>query len=355
MYTFRLGEVFWLPQKAGKTKQQFSHLKISVPSRIGTFPVRFENFIKGMQSRKYRVGYLAFAIDLRTDIYIKPNDSPETFVINEHRKKNIALHATRIMQKALKLKNGFDIYIFQPYPSRVGLSTSSTIQAAIILGINKLYGEPLSIKDIIKLAVLNYGEETSTPGKLVHVPILGGVLIASLYGGGLFAVGNETTLLARTDLDDIYSIIIGIPPHLPYKGETDLDEIINNAQIRINLGRYSDKKEYVFLNKIIPALKKNKPRPVGEEIWNYMAGKYGSIKPYYKSKNPSVKMGYLIDKLLELRGNPDILTGFVSSAGPGLVYVTKKIRTCITHFKQMGISNIIWTKCINKGVEYTVY
>lgn len=351
---FKIGTIFWTPKAIKKYILKGSRIEVEVPTRVCTYPVHFEKFIDGMTRHEYEVKHIIFTIDLTTKMSIVYSLKHSQIIVkNKHKNDPIVMHAVLIMKKTLGLKGGFEISYTQTFPSKAGMASSASLQSATLLGINTLFGEPISKQDLVKFAVKNYGESTEIPENLVHVPVLGSVMSAAMNGGGIIALGKRSKVEARLELSHPLRVFIGIPTYKEYGGSEDLDEILKNTEIREKLGRYSEQKNNAFETQIIPSLKNRNISIVFDEIWKYTSGVYGDIGDYYHSKHPDVQMKDKIHTLVESK-NPKISSAFVSSAGPSFVVISKSKKCAERIFHNLGISTMIGTKVRNLGFSYRI-
>lgn len=350
---FKAGTIFWSPKVISSPKQLGKTISIDVPTRVCTFPVFFEKFIVGMREHEYSVKHILFSTELATHMRITvTKEHQEVRITNNSQKNSIIVHSVKILKKILNLKHGFEISYRQDFPSKAGMSSSASLQASVMIGINEIFGKPIQRNDLIKLAVKNYGEDTEKLNILVHVPALGSVITSALYGGGVIALGNKSKVEARAESPGRLHLIIGTPEYDSYQGLEDLDEIRRNTQTRVDLGTFSQTKNMIFEKVIIPSLKARILEPTFSEIWKFTNGDYGDVASYYDGKHPDVGMKRLLAKLLDYKEH--FLTGFVSSAGPSIVLIATETTKARQLFKLLKINRVTETHIGNIGFKSVI-
>jgi len=144
-----------------------AHAKINLTLHIG----------ERMKSGYHKIDSIIQEINLFDDITLKKNNydirvSCEPSSCNE--KQNIAYKAAKLMFKEYHLRDGIEIIINKNIPIAAGLGGGSADAAAVIKGIDKLYGLQLKKEEMTKIA--------AHIGSDVPSLILGGTVHATNYG-----------------------------------------------------------------------------------------------------------------------------------------------------------------------------
>lgn len=101
-------------------------------------------------------------------------------------KNNLVMKAAMLFFKATKIKGGAEIYLQKKIPIKAGLGGGSSDAAHTLLGLNRIYGDILSLKQLCKLAI-NIGMDV--PFFLYETPcyatgqgeILRPIILSKLY------------------------------------------------------------------------------------------------------------------------------------------------------------------------------
>lgn len=108
--------------------------------------------------------------------------------------QNTAYRAAELFLKETKRSDGAAISIKKQIPMEAGLAGGSSDAAAVLLGLNKIYGEPLTMDELSKLA--------SAVG--ADVPFC-------LYGGTMLATGTGTHLQNIYQMPDCFIVLVKPP------------------------------------------------------------------------------------------------------------------------------------------------
>lgn len=108
--------------------------------------------------------------------------------------RNTAYKAARLFLKEIQKDEGAAISIHKQIPKEAGLAGGSSDAAAVLLALNKIHGEPLTLGKLSELAAL-----------------VGADVPFCLYGGTMHAAGTGTRLQTVYSLPDCF-IVLAKPP-----------------------------------------------------------------------------------------------------------------------------------------------
>lgn len=152
-------------------------------------------------------------INVRSNLIQVPSDSD-----------NICYKAVKLISEKLKLNNGYDIFIKKNIPMEAGLAGGSADAAAVLKGINKLCGLPLSYEDLLEISyelgadvsflikcglarATHYGEKIQQIYEKFSYPC---ILIKPKFGISTKNIYNKVDSIIIKNRPDIDEIILNI-------------------------------------------------------------------------------------------------------------------------------------------------
>ena len=336
---FKIGTVFNpINIKAEIPKYRF--VKISYPSRLNAMALDSSK-ITHNDNLQYSPGEILFKVKLYKEVTIEVTDSPKFDISETSHRKPLILHSAIIMRKALGFKNGLKIFVKNNHDIRhVGLGSSSGLIASVACAINELYGNPINKEILLQYLAQNHGEEIANNIiELSPVQCIGGSAAAGLYKGGLIILAGKSKVIYSAVISDKFKIVIGIPKNFQkLDAQTLLEQEIKSFPKFIKCGlKYSPKIAYSLIHNVLPSLKDNNLKPLGDLIYDYRF-KMGSINNcsycYKKLSIIADKIAYIKEKNIA-----DILS--LSSVGPSFFALTDKTAECIKIFNKANLRTIV--------------
>lgn len=128
-------------------------------------------------------------------------------------RKAIILHAVKLMQNALNIKNGFNIAIKNDLELRhCGLGSSASIIQGIGAAINEMYDNPIRSMDLIRYLAGSHGEEIDNEDNhLIQVQSVGGSGVCGHLQGGLIVLTGRAVPIISVDLPNDLKVVFGVP------------------------------------------------------------------------------------------------------------------------------------------------
>lgn len=162
--------------------------------------------IKGVRSDGYHeVELIMQTISLHDRIRIRKNERGIKLTASDPSlpvgQKNLAYRAAEEILNFVNLTAGVDIYIEKRIPVAAGLAGGSTDAAAVLTGINKLFGLSLADEKLLEIAAR-----------------LGSDVPFCLHGGTAFAYGRGEKIRQLPDLNRLNLVLVnpGIPISTPW-------------------------------------------------------------------------------------------------------------------------------------------
>lgn len=162
--------------------------------------------IKGVRSDGYHeVELIMQTISLHDRIRIRKNERGIKLTASDPSlpvgQKNLAYRAAEEILNFVNLTAGVDIYIEKRIPVAAGLAGGSTDAAAVLTGINKLFGLSLADEILLEIAAR-----------------LGSDVPFCLHGGTAFAYGRGEKIRQLPDLNRLNLVLVnpGIPISTPW-------------------------------------------------------------------------------------------------------------------------------------------
>ena len=336
---FKIGTVFNpINIKAEIPKYRF--VKILYPSRLNAMALD-PSKITYNNNLQYSPGEILFKVKIYKEIIIEVADSPKFDISETSHRKPLILHSAILMRNALGFKNGLKISVKNNHDIRhVGLGSSSGLIASVACAINELYGNPINKEILLRYLAQNHGEEIANNiAELSPVQCIGGSAAAGLYEGGLIILAGKSKVIYSTVIPNKFKIVIGIPKDFQkLDAQTLLEQEIKSFPKFIKCGlKYGPKIAYSLIHDVLPSLKDNNLKPLGNLIYDYRF-KMGSINncSYCYKKLPIIadKISYIKEKNIA-----DVLS--LSSVGPSFFALTDKIAECIKIFNKANLQIIV--------------
>jgi len=336
-----------LHKKSIQIKSTHKKVIVKVPARINAMIFDPSSLANPEKKWVYTAGELLFSTKLYTTATITKTKNESIIISKGTKRKSIVLHTARIIRKTLGTKDGLIIKVNTKNKLvHCGFGSSAAIQIAVAIGINELYGKPLTQKELMRFLAQNYGEEIEqNNNKLIHVQSNGGGLAAALYGGGMIVLSGESVIINREPIPNEYSFVIGIPKS--YK-PLDAKVMIRKEEtvfknMRINAANHSPEIAWLVLHKLLPALVTHDLQTIGSIVDNCKLS-FGSLK------NDGVLWPELVPKIMKLRKAMDKSTPIISysSCGPAIFALTKKPQRILKIFKENSLETFT-LKADNQG------
>ncbi|MGN4457470.1 MULTISPECIES: GHMP family kinase ATP-binding protein [Bacillus cereus group] len=315
------------------------HITLLYPSRLNAMALNPNEVTQNQHICK--AGEIVFSIPIfkKVTVSIIPGNN-EIKISDNTKRSSLVKHAALLMRKSLGFKESIEIRVDSDLEIKhCGLGSSSATIAAVATAINELYGNPYDDQNLIQFIAQNHGEEIEgNSDYLIPVQCIGGSAVTGMTNGGSHIITGESTVITSVDLDSDYSVIIAIPKG--YK-ESDAKNMMEKEmesfdKFKATAEIYSKEIAFRMLHEVIPEIKNNNIRPLGDLIFDYRFN-MGSIVNCSFSYPPIIEMAEKI-KFLYLEGFCDVLS--MSSVGPGMFAITKHKAKCIEALNNAGFNTI---------------
>jgi predicted sugar kinase len=346
-----------LPKKYKKAKPVAKSCYVKVASRVDTFLCNHHYFVNPPKVQVYPVNSINFVIDKFSEALVEINNQ-ETIEVHELAgREPIIIHTALIMKKTLGFKEGITISAKNLHSiEHGGLGSSASLQTAVALAINQLFGNKIGNEDLIRLLAQNYGEESDRDGYLTSMASIGGASAAGLLSSDAIIIGGENEIWAQGNLPEEYKVIVAIPEieKLP-DGMLDMALFEKGFEMFKKIGNDWGKiKEKILQEQIIPEFNKNNLAPLFESINFYTIGAYGDIPSYFKNRwsNHSLFMDEFIHTFysnLFSQLSQKKSCFFVSSGGPAMIFITRETKAVRKMLQAAGIKTIIESNLHSTG------
>lgn len=325
-----------------KSAVRCPELKIRFPCRIHMTPIDCNRFGFG----KPGGGGLGFAIDMMNTLIISQSSKLQ---IEANRPKDmpLVLHYFRMMQKILLFEQDFhfNLSVSNLVRQHFGLGSSVSVACAVVFGINKVFGEPLSIEEIRHLIAYNFVEEFK--GKIAQ-GLETGVGTSVILRGGISVIGGKIIEVFHRLFPHGYSVLLIDPKtNRPESDKPESQDMLNRTFFLDTSYRYA--KSYNTLMDIIPALYEGDLRTVGDYIWDIQySGTHLSMIQSYEDFGRKI-----YETLACLRKTGAEICG-LSSVGPAIYSVVQEekrdqiIQTIHSRLPNVGITPV---KPNNQGIN----
>lgn len=335
---FPIGEVFVeLKNKPINPVLKYHQIKIKYPSRLDSACTDPGKIYENSSDNIYSAGQINFCVDICKNISIKARNDRKINIFGLKKRKTLILHAVKLMQKALNIKNGFDVEIQNDLELRhCGLGSSASIIQGIGATINEMYGKPIKSLDLIRYLAGNHGEEIDGNDKnLIYVQSVGGSGICGHFGGGLIILTGHCVPIVSVKLPKRLKVVFGVPNGYkhPDAGTLIPKEIQDSSKFKKTSKLFSKEIAYRLLNEAIPELLDGNFKPMKDFIFDYRWD-MGSIK---NCSYAYPKIMEIAEKLRYLKNDADIEFVSLSTAGPGFFIITDKIEKAKNIFNKLDM------------------
>jgi len=340
---FKPGKVFWLPEEVGVINiSEKKRIALRAPCRIDVGVLDY-CALKTTGIPDYKAGEMSFAADEYTHVDVELLDKPD-IVFEEKTERHLLLtHIALLMKQATGYQDGFRIKARTHSYRHVGFGSSAILQETTAIAINRLFSEPLSVRDLRKLIAYNFAEESDTlKGYLVPGASTGGSFNTMFYGGFVIT-STETEMIFRMEMPEDTRFIVGIPQVKvagPEQSEVDINCL---SWMRHNERFSAGKTSFWILTELLPACVQGDLKKMGKFFYNFTY--FSKLIPMllYRNDLPGI--------ILELQEN-GLEGAWMTSAGPGLVAFTQdgsKLETTKAIFEKRGCK-VVFLKPDNKGL-----
>ncbi|MCX6764177.1 MAG: hypothetical protein NTU58_00490 [Candidatus Nealsonbacteria bacterium] len=340
---FKPGKLFWKPNFLRKLKiGQWKKIKIQVPCRFDPIVLDLTKLHPTVEKNDYKAGALGFTGKIYTQAEIELIDNKKIIADDI-----LAEHVAKIIRTVTKYNGGFKIKTKNHPYRHVGFASTATICEAVANGINILLGEPFNKKEIVKFIAHNYGEESEKKKDYLTPGISTGSSGNLVQRGGIGITTSDCELIIWDTYPKGTKIIAGIPnvPGVGKGPETSDVDVFSLDWVR-HIDRFNAAKIcYWLLMDFAPALKQHDLKKMGAILYDIsFCGTKGA---------PLIALhgGDLLGIILEMRLS-GIEVCFMSSAGPGLIAMTKnKVDKAIEIFNKHKCKTIE-IEPDNEGFKY---
>ena len=319
---FKVGTVFVEPGVIASNMPKCNEITIQYPSRLDAACTDPGKIYEYSRDNIYAAGQINFCVDICKIISVKIRADENINISEAQDCKSIILHAVKLMQKILKIDNGFDINIRNDLDLRhCGLGSSASTIQVIGAAINELFGNPIKPMDLIRYLAGNHGEEIDgDDDHLVYVQSVGGSGVCGHFEGGLIVMTGRAVPIVRVDLPNKLKIVFGIPNKYTHSDANTLiiEEIKETNNFKKASKDFSREIAYRLLNDAIPELLDGNYKPMKNFIFDYRWD-MGSIKNCAYAF-PDITI--LAEKMRPLKNDEDIVFIALSTAGPGFFIAT---------------------------------
>lgn len=260
-----------------KTDLKLSRIKMIFPSRIHITPIDCNRFAFGEPGG----GGIGFAVDLQNQLDIEVNHKIDKINSNSNRYTLIISHYNKIIKTIFntEITFKFNLKLSDLVIQHFGLGSSTSVGCATIFGLNKLFGNPLTIDEIRRLVAYNFVEEYN--GKLTK-GLETGVGTSVILRGGISVVANDLIEIFNKPIPANKALLLIDPkttrPNIDHPESMDMLE----RTFFLDLS-YKYTKSYNILMDIIPALYFDDFIKFGKYVWDIQfSGTHLSIIQSYE-------------------------------------------------------------------------
>jgi len=311
---FKPGKIFWRPARVKRASMgKWKKIVLKTPCRFDPIVLDLTKLQPTAETNDYKAGALGFAGKLYSEATITATRPKKIIADNI-----LAEHIAKIMASVTHYTGGFTIKTKSHPYKHVGFGSTATLCEAVANGINILLGEPFEKKELVQFVAHNYGEESEKEKGYLTPGISTGSSGNLVQCGGIGITASDCELVLWDTYPKGTKIIAGIP-HVAGVGkgpETSDVDVFSLDWVR-HIDRFNAAKVcYWLLMDFAPALKQHDLKKMGSVLYDIsFCGTKGA---------PLIALhgGDLLGIILEMRLS-GVEVCFMSSAGPGLVAMTK--------------------------------
>jgi len=321
--------------------REFDKITIKYPSRLDSACTDPGKIYEYSSENLYPAGQINFCVDICKQITVKIRDDDRINISGLPQRRVIILHAVKLMQNALNIKNGFDVSIENDLELRhCGLGSSASIIQGVGAAINELYGNPIKPMDLIRYLAGNHGEEIDGDNKhLIQVQSVGGSGVCGHFRGGLIILTGRAVPIVAVDLPKDLKVVFGVPTKYahPDANYLILKEVQNIPKFKKVSRDFAEKIAYRLLNEAIPELIDGNHKPMKDFIFDYRwdMGSIANCSYAY----PEIMN--IAEKMRPLKNDADVEFVALSTAGPGFFIVTRDIKKAENIFANLDMKTYV--------------
>ncbi len=340
---FKPGKIFWEPKELQEIKiSDKRKISIQVPCRFDPTVLDLTKLHPTSEKNDYKAGALGLAGKIYTQAEIELINQPQIVADNI-----LVTHVAKIIKKVTKYKGGFKIKVKSHPYKHVGFASTATVCEAVANGINILLGKPFADSQIVKFIAHNYGEKSEKKEGYLTPGISTGSSGNLVQRGGIGITSSDCELVIWDTYPKNTKIIAGIPdiPSVGQGPETSDVDVFSLDWVR-HIDRFNSSKVcYWLLMDFAPALKQHDLKKMGNVLYDIsFCGTKGA--PLI-----SLHQGNLLEIILEMRLS-GVEACFMSSAGPGLVALTKNKAKIARKIFEKNNCKTIEIEPDNEGLTY---
>lgn len=337
-----------LTSQVSNSRAVLAEIILNYPARLNAMaldPSRIDLSEDGI----YMPGEILFSIDIYKEIKIRLRTDAQILVSESSPRQQLIRHAALLMQHALSIDTGFDIDVKGKDVRHCGLGSSGSLIAGVASAINEMYGNPISKNALVRYLAQNHGEEIEGDEEhLHHVQCIGGSAASGLVQGGMKVLAGESVPIASMDIEESYTVLIGIPKDFVAPDAQTLMQLeINNLHKFISSGeKYKNTIGYRVVHETIPSMVQNDLRQASKLIFDYRFA-YGSIENCSFVYPRIVEIAKSIRHLYE---DNLVDTLALSSVGPAFFALTRKPEICLEVFEANNLETMT-AHIVNTGYQ----
>lgn len=346
---FKVGTVFNKLFLEKECIPYYKNVCIQYPARLNAMAIDPSGITEN-HNMTYSPGEIVFSTCLTIEVEVSLLNEDVVIFKGDKRRTSVVNHTCQIMKQALKYDGGFEVEIRNAHSFRhCGLGSTGSIQAAIGVAINYLFGNPILKGQLIRYLAQNYGEEIDGDDEnLMPIQCIGGSAASGIFEGGVLVLAGENTVIAKGTIGEEYTVILGIPEDYVYSdSKSQFEEEEKNIYKFLETGnKYKNEIAYSVLHKFLPAVINEDLKVMGDVIFEYRYNK-GSIKncDYTYAKLPEIMENL---KFLKLENHVDVLS--ISSVGPLIFAIGKDVDLCEKEFNKNNLK-VFKTKINNESFK----
>ena len=227
---------------------------------------------------------------------------------------HIVTHYVRLMEKVLQVEFRVELSLTLSdlMSQHFGLGSSVCVACAVMWGMNRLCGDPLTLEQLRLLIAHNFVEKCQ--GGLSR-GLETGVGTSVVFRGGISVVADQIVEVFHRPFPDGYSVLIIDPAtSRPEMDKPESEDMLERTFFLDGSYRYT--KAYNILMDVIPALHSGDLRSFGAHVWDIQfSGTHLSMIQSYEGFGRKI-----YDVLGTLRASGAVICG-ISSVGPAIYCV----------------------------------